>query len=113
MTSYGFYSTPQCLEKLKKKNLKSNYKNIKDHNSWSRSSKKWFKIMDAFYGHRPTSVPGLQNLTVLGEHDAQHRVFILLCTAHNADGWRRGFKPHRQPSMETQQVSCREEQGRA
>ncbi|XP_037830325.1 uncharacterized protein LOC119616816 [Kryptolebias marmoratus] len=57
MAGAGYSRTsPQCQEKLK--NLKRDYKAIKDPNGRSGSNRKqwgWFDHMDAIYGHRPAS----------------------------------------------------------
>uniref|UniRef100_A0A3P9Q4J6 Myb/SANT-like DNA-binding domain-containing protein n=1 Tax=Poecilia reticulata TaxID=8081 RepID=A0A3P9Q4J6_POERE len=49
-------TSQQCREKLKK--LKSEYKNMKDHNGRSGLDRKQWRLfdhMDRIYGHRPAS----------------------------------------------------------
>lgn len=57
MAAQGFHrSFQQCRDKLKK--LKSDYRQVKDHNSRSgvnRKTWKWFDQMDGIYGHRPAN----------------------------------------------------------
>ncbi len=58
LAAHGYRRTyKQCRDKLKQ--LKSDYRSIKDHNSQSGSNRrswKWFDQMDAIYGGRPTSI---------------------------------------------------------
>ena len=50
----------QC--RVKVKNLKKNYRDVKDHNGETgrgRKTCKFFKELDAILGHRPASVPSV------------------------------------------------------
>nr|XP_054600391.1 uncharacterized protein LOC129164419 [Nothobranchius furzeri] len=57
MSAHGYERTSkQCHEKIK--NLKAEYRSVKDHNSSSGADQqhwKWFADMDAIYGERPVS----------------------------------------------------------
>ncbi|XP_060788974.1 uncharacterized protein LOC132893838 [Neoarius graeffei] len=57
MSEHGYPRTVvQCQDKLKK--LKSEYRQVKDHNGQSGASRKrwkWYDQMDAIYGHRPAN----------------------------------------------------------
>uniref|UniRef100_A0A3P8U1L7 Myb/SANT-like DNA-binding domain-containing protein n=1 Tax=Amphiprion percula TaxID=161767 RepID=A0A3P8U1L7_AMPPE len=57
MATHGYSRTmKQSWEKLK--NIKSDYRSIKDHNGRTGSNWRcwmWFSQMDAIYGHRPVS----------------------------------------------------------
>uniref|UniRef100_A0A8C2HMM4 Myb/SANT-like DNA-binding domain-containing protein n=1 Tax=Cyprinus carpio TaxID=7962 RepID=A0A8C2HMM4_CYPCA len=78
LAAHGYLRTyKQCRDKLKE--LKSDYRSIKDHNSRSGSNRrswKWFDQMDAIYGGRPTSI-GREGALFVGEHD--RRWYGVLC----------------------------------
>ncbi|XP_062404233.1 uncharacterized protein LOC134094642 isoform X2 [Sardina pilchardus] len=83
MASHGYIRTSQqCREKLKK--LKSDYRQVKDHNNRSGSNRKmwrWFDLMDAVYGRRPANQAAAEKHSSQKTSPHSHKPFRGTCAA--------------------------------